>query len=216
MIDNRPVYKGLPVPYVTRWTGDRTTTQYRIGYEMELFVAPTGGRKPTPRIVGQYLSFPDEVPSDRVLGALWQRETETETGQPEFSQVSTPRQRRCMIENLCQVCGDPLGDGPFHWLMPSPQFTRLVTHGDTIAPPVCEDCANRAASWCPALTRQGFERLLVQAMTPVAILGEWAHIDAQGEIRRGRGDCRLDNAEHLTMHVAKQLVVELHNWKVVL
>src|SRR4051794_17323570 len=99
-LDDRPKYQGLPVPWVARWTGEAKKLVYQVGVDIK-----TGE---------QTVRYPHEISSDRdERGMLWQRDVSSiGEGAAEFGQVHTKRQRRSVMEGICQVCGERGLDQP--------------------------------------------------------------------------------------------------------
>jgi hypothetical protein len=85
---HRPVWHGMPVPYINVWGDERDE------HKTVPMLDP---------VIGQLCWFnaPLQLP---------------ETGEPDLGQQSLQRQRRVVIEGLCQVCGRPLPLGP-RWLI---------------------------------------------------------------------------------------------------
>lgn len=167
------LHDGKRVPWVTRWSDEVVRTPFQLG---QLADGST------------YLTYADERPEDRdQYGVLWMREIDSPTGEPLFSQVSTLRQRRSMIEGLCQVCGLEIPEEPIQWLMVENQATRLPT-GEllTISPPTCASCVTLSKRLCPALDVQPNLMFHVRAYEPWGVMGERAYIADDGELRRER------------------------------
>ncbi|MFE7131937.1 hypothetical protein ACFVIM_13840 [Streptomyces sp. NPDC057638] len=72
-------------------------------------------------------------------------------GHPLFADVRLNRQRRAILDDLCQVCGHPAGEDDQRrtlWLLPG---TIDPEHTTTAQPPVCPPCARHAVRVCPPL-----------------------------------------------------------------
>ncbi|RKN38330.1 hypothetical protein [Streptomyces hoynatensis] len=142
--------KGLPVPYVARWSGEPVTA---------------GGRL-TVRPDGRGLAYRDETPADRDRhGVLWARMVHAPgAGRPDYRVMHPARQRRAMGERLCQVCGREAGRTGKGWLF----LMRRPEAGDEVPgwpegllcrkPPVCAPCAEVATRHCPHLEPPVFVR----------------------------------------------------------
>ncbi|WP_101256335.1 hypothetical protein [Streptomyces barkulensis] len=139
--------KQLPpvVPYITAWSRERFTTppvvRRRIG---------TGP---------EHLAFADETPYDRdSWGVLWERQAITpkhRRGEPRLEEIHALRQRRAMLDLLCQICGQPTLDAEDRSLFLVRKTSRPISDGEiTASPPVCIPCAHLSVRHCPAL-RQG-------------------------------------------------------------
>ncbi|WP_230423336.1 hypothetical protein [Streptomyces radicis] len=144
--------KALPVPYAAAWTGEST----RVA--VALAVRPGGNG----------LGYRDEVPGDRDRhGVLWTRmDAEPGAGRPDFRALHPARQRRTMLERLCQVCGGPADRTSRGWLF-LVQRAEVADFGDvegllSTKPPVCRPCAALAVRHCPHLT----DPLLIRSRKP--------------------------------------------------
>lgn len=134
------------VPYIGSWTGEE---------------------RPEPRIIRRRqggIAYADETLLDRDdWGVLWTRTTaRIGVGRPLFKQLHPRRQRRAMLDLLCQVCAQP-ADHTDHgslWLLPGSKIREGegLTSILTIYPPLCSACARISVSMCPAL-RQGYALL---------------------------------------------------------
>jgi hypothetical protein len=79
---------------------------------------------------------------------------------PDFTRQSFQRQRRCMVDGLCQVCGKPvpwsrrnivLANMSIEWVW----VTDLRREVPVIHEPwLCDRCCAIATTWCPALIRR--------------------------------------------------------------
>lgn len=82
-------------------------------------------------------------------------------GRPVFTINHAVRNRRGLVELLCQVCGRPTEPGD-RWIFPRQTGSMITLHdggrgfGLNI-PPLHGDCARKAATLCPHLTRQEAE-----------------------------------------------------------
>jgi hypothetical protein len=105
------------------------------------------------------LAYADESYYDRdSFGVLWVRAPiipEARRGEPRFDSIHPYRQRRAMLDMLCQVCGKPPAaglEGPHLFLMGG---ERPIREGEvTASPPVCEPCALESIQACPRLRKQ--------------------------------------------------------------
>ncbi|MFB4265256.1 hypothetical protein [Nonomuraea sp. GTA35] len=131
------------VPYVTAYEGEALAYQLIVDPHVE---ATDGIR----------LSYADPVGTDWLYGVLWYRQGITQTGRPLWKLVNTPRQRRCMMHMLCQVCGRPAADndGWIWWLMPEPPGTTGGGLPFTHVPPCCRACIPAARALCPRLRHE--------------------------------------------------------------
>lgn len=79
---------------------------------------------------------------------------------PDFTRQSPQRQRQCMVEGLCQVCGKPVpwsrrnlvvADLAVEWVYVN-ELRREVPV--VMEPWLCNRCCDIAVNWCPALIRR--------------------------------------------------------------
>jgi hypothetical protein len=133
-----PVVRGMPVPYVAIWTGEQVP------------VHPTftrNGLEPDP-------ARPFNLAKEH---GIWCIATPTKrTGRPLFGQTHSKRQRICMVEERCQVCGrdEVEGGGRRVWTIPPKLDAPALWAGAnlTMNPPTCEECWGWLLSWqgqCP-------------------------------------------------------------------
>ncbi|MFE3124338.1 hypothetical protein ACFXHD_13065 [Streptomyces hydrogenans] len=88
-LESLPVHRGLRVPYVAAWTGEKDIS-------------------PAVTTAAGALRYVDPVVDSacRWQGALWRRLMRAQgEGEPVFEALHPVRQRRAMWEQLCQVCG---------------------------------------------------------------------------------------------------------------
>jgi len=191
-IDNRPKWGDLPIPYITRLAG-------------EIVLDPV-------RFDGDGLFYDDETIIDRdQYDILWTRELILKSGRPEWAQVHSHRQRRCMRKKLCQVCAHPLDKGPYNFVLSNDEYGASFFDGTTSTPPVCDECAEVAPSLCPHLSRAGFTTLRVRSFKDVGVYGSiaWYNAAEQGLVQE-RGRVRFDQGKTWTRRVlAKGSIVEL-------
>ncbi len=123
---------------------------------------------------GKGIRYADERAFDRdEHGVLWVRTpSQPGRGRPEFGNVHSLRQRLCMSELRCQVCGGPadrtaegvlwLVDAIRHQLRPGGELTGH--------PPVFQPCAEQAVLACPHL-RPAVVALRVRSFEPYGVNG---------------------------------------------
>lgn len=122
----RPLWHGMVVPWVAAWTSER---RYKL--------------KPDARISRT-------VRTPHLAVFTYGR---PEVGEPELGLMHIPRQRDCVLEKLCQVCGRGIEGNPiaFTW---NNQLGFL--EGDMrmlcLEPWVCRPCAEYAMRICPAVS----------------------------------------------------------------
>lgn len=113
--------------------------------------------------LGSYRVAPDPVAGGRP--ALWSDDYGDE---PDFTRQNPGRQRRCMVEGLCQVCGKAVPWSRRN-LVVAPLSTEWVFVESlrrdvpvVTEPWLCDRCCEIAVGWCPALIRRRRdEQLLV-------------------------------------------------------
>ncbi|RKN40385.1 hypothetical protein D7294_18190 [Streptomyces hoynatensis] len=164
---------------------------------------------------GRGLAYRDERAGDRDRhGVLWARLTEEPgSGQPEFRCMHPVRQRRAMLERLCQVCGGPADRNGRGWLfaLRRPGAAEEVPGWPEgllcTKPPVCAPCAHLAVAHCPHLG----EPVFVRSRKP-RVWGAFGGFFVPGP----RGGLAASGDDHLPYghraapwFVANQLVVEL-------
>jgi hypothetical protein len=146
-----PQWKGHPVPWVARWSGEEKRIRPRVDKD------PTGHL---------WVSYPDDGTGEtrEPSGVLWQKEGITRAGEPRFAHVSTYRQRSAMRHRLCQVCGRKVQDGMITWVMGASQF-EILEDGTAVSmsPPVCDECIPLCLELCPHL-REPENRLVLKVL----------------------------------------------------
>ncbi len=121
-------------------------------------------------LVGERAVFIDDEQSVRV---------------PDFTRQNAGRQRRCMVEGLCQVCARPV---PWsrRCLIVSGASVQWVQVGGRQLPVVYEPwlderCADIATAWCPALIRQeragNLHRVPVRSTREVSLVMSHGWVD---------------------------------------
>lgn len=139
------VRPGVPVPYIT-------------GYENEPVLRPPRVRRTGPK--GSFLGYGGETRYDRdTWGTLWVRQAiapKARRGRARLEEVHALRQRKAMLDMLCQVCGRPTvdGRGEERHLFLMRDAGRPIGEGETTtSPPVCVPCARTSVEACPHLRR---------------------------------------------------------------
>ncbi len=85
---------------------------------------------------------------------------------PDFTRQNQQRQRRCMVEGLCQVCGKPVPWSRRNLVVAALSVKwqwvgELRREVPVIAEPwLCDRCCEIAVRWCPALIRRTREEQL--------------------------------------------------------
>ncbi|MFG2950495.1 hypothetical protein [Streptomyces adustus] len=188
-------HKGRPVPYITAWSSEKVTQP-----------------APVATLHGIALPGPASGPTedDDVLWQWWGHGRGA--GEPLWSQVHGPRQRRAMRKRLCQVCGEPADRDERGWLWllkdesdsgPTWPDGEMTTH-----PPVCRPCAPIAASLCPHLRRRGAVAVRVAEVIVDAVYGHRHHHGPFG-LYAGKADVFLTSSWSIKWVVGNQLVASL-------
>jgi hypothetical protein len=196
--------KRTPVPYITPWSGERISV-----------------RTLTARPDGTGLCYRDETPTDRdAHGVLWSRLVEAPgRGLPNFRSVHPLRQRRAILEKLCQVGGGPASRTDRGWLLLFRRPTPVAEARDwpegvhCMKPPVCLGCAAIALRHCPHLTRT----VAVRSRKPRTrgVFGALYSPDATGSLVARSDGCIPYGHRDRPWFLASQLVVELRRCTVV-
>ncbi|MEW1546919.1 hypothetical protein [Streptomyces tsukubensis] len=134
----RFTHNGLPVPYVTRW-------EHETAIRPKLTVQPG---------LAHRLAFADETPYDRdSFDVLWLRVAiRPGEGRALFKDVHALRQRRAMLDLMCQICGVPMfKEDRQLWLLAGMGGVPIREGELTTSPPVCRPCAPVALRYCPRL-----------------------------------------------------------------
>lgn len=206
-------WRGRLVPYVARWSGEVVDVPYGLD--------------------GAGIRYADETLGDRdSLGVLWQRELTNRDGEPDFGEMHTGRQRRCMRGPVCQVCGEPIVEPSTPWLIPASEWSvgpltypeHLRGRRFTWTPPTCSDCVPVALRQCPALRQPDVGWIHVEATDwhVAGVYGEQAWLGrvdgAPTVMREPRGTVIFDDPETDRMRpltLAKGSIVELVDWAVI-
>jgi hypothetical protein len=203
-----PQYKGRPVPWITRWTGEI------IGKPYTLTRARDGKL---------YTTYDDDIYEDKFGGTLWQREGIQRGGEPQWKQVSTYRQRFAMRACACQVCGQKINEKPIRFLMPADGY-EIVPPDEfhdkpqtiTLTAPTCSECIPLALKLCPHLKKNGYQILKVATYRLWGVYGEIVVFKGT-RMHRGQTYVEYDTRSygpdfHMGQVMAKQLVVELEKY----
>ncbi|PKV88193.1 hypothetical protein [Streptomyces sp. TLI_146] len=132
---------GLTVPWITTWSPEKMT------------IPPVTLRRDAR---GSHLGYEQETLYDRdTNGVLWVRQGLARgKGDPDFPAVHALRQRRAMLDMLCQVCGGSTLEEHFErqlYIARSLDGLNIQESERTSAPPVCTSCAPEAVVSCPRL-----------------------------------------------------------------
>lgn len=229
----RPVWHGLPVPWIVRWTGetaDKPLYAVRVGGEgiqLGRFSYPPRTTMLTLNGPRYPFGIAAGLRADRdELGLLWYSTMPNaqDTGEPEFATLHSARTRACMLEGRCQVCGRPFGQRPVTFLdsatvldQATGQHHRVQPTGTTMlttTAPTCRTCAAVAMRLCPAQRRT--ERVLVTAhhYEPYSVLGDVYGVNERRELFEVSKGALVDitDQDTLAMTVVKQVCVEITDY----
>lgn len=193
-------YKGRPVPYVTKWTGENIEGLLSAGW-----------------VTPELIAYDEETPTDRDShGVLWWRDgIAPGEGEPMWKLVHTGRHRRAMRVCLCQVCGQKITGPRIPWLLPAQEWERIAGWPDgeprtTSNPPTCRSCWPVAMQLCPALRRDGWVTFTVGGYEPYGVLGNV--YPPGGDLMEPEDDGVLSYSatRRLGRVIGKQAVVTLH------
>lgn len=134
------------------------------------------------------------VAEDRLAGGLaWFRDDVGDV--PDFTAMNPQRQRRCMVEGLCSVCGKFVPWSRRNLVLAALSVRQIMVAGRRMPvvkePWLCDRCCAIAVSWCPALIRRRRDEQLhvvpvraAREVTPVVSVGalrlpgyEWTEQD---------------------------------------
>lgn len=196
-----PQYKGRPVPWVTRWSHERSADRLNYGVQ----VTRDGSFR---------LGYKDGKDVRDGTGMLWQREGIARGGEPEWAAVNTYRQRSSMRRCQCQVCGKKIDERPIRWLMP-PDGIEQVDEDTfiTMQPPTCSECIPLALDLCPNLKKYGYQILKVIDYDQWGVYGDVVTM-TEGGPRRFKSAVSYNTADYgpdfrLAHVMAQQAVVRL-------
>lgn len=200
----RPVWQGVPVPYVTRWTGEvYDLSLIHLYFRDELIVCYSDPSLNTFGMRAGLRADRDE------MGILWYKEAPGRAGwgDPVFRDVHCGRQRECMIDKVCQVCGAPFGDTTVTFLT-----TRVPARGKggplvTSRAPACRRCIDVTLANCPPQMRKPRSIIHARSYRPDSVIADVLPGDPQvRNPQTTRVDLELDD-ERLLRAVAKQMYV---------
>ncbi|MFJ2646805.1 hypothetical protein ACIO1C_08795 [Streptomyces sp. NPDC087420] len=192
--------RGGSVPYIARWSGERDSSM------------PVVFRRDR-----RGIAYADERFYDRDgYGVLWSRTpSQPGRGTPEYGKVHSLRQRLCMTDLRCQVCGGPADRNPNGVLWLIDAGPQDLPHGPehTAHPPVCRHCACRSLRACPHL-RVEHVALRVRTFTPYGVSGALFHATSSGPRPYDAGTVPLADPR-LPWLRAGQLLMSLDDFTVI-
>jgi hypothetical protein len=187
-------YKGTPVPWIARWTSEVRSP----GPEVRLEVTDK-----------TRISYAHEREDDRIEGVLWLREGSSQgVGEPLFKEVHSHRQRQCIVDGLCQVCGQSINGSVIPWILPRHLSEKKPSGIVTEQAPICEACISVATKYCPYLLGPGYKTVDVTGYRPIALFGDVWEVGREGS---GSHHYQADRpvGGYLGNLVARQMIVQL-------
>jgi hypothetical protein len=192
-------HRGVRVPWITRWTSE-VVDRRKICLATHNDI---GG--------GYRIALIGETPDDRIDDVLWLPEGDGQgVGTPMWKDVHSHRQRRCMVEGLCQVCGEQI-ELPLLFLIPYPELMqkeggKIITD----VAPLCRTCLPIARQLCPAITKHEHEQQLleVRGWRTHALFGDIIERGPTGT-RLQQGEVPVGNADALRKIMARTAILEL-------
>lgn len=163
------------VPLLTPYVASRSTELPVRQSELTIDFAPGGPR----------LAYRDPRPTDRDHhGNLWVRLSESTGGRVLYNCMNVQRQRACMEDLLCQICGGPADRDRQGWLFldwrreesPPTWPERSITS----MPPLCVEHARVSARQCPFLRRAEYAVLRVRKPRLHGVSGTLYRLTGQG------------------------------------
>ncbi|MFH8472641.1 hypothetical protein [Streptomyces sp. NPDC018000] len=145
------------MPLLTPYVASRTDELPGLENELKVDFAPGGPR----------LAYRNTRPEDRDHhGNLWVRVSESTGGRVLYDCMNVRRQRACMEDMLCQVCGGPADRDRNGWLFidwrregsPPTWPERSITS----MPPLCAEHVRVSVRQCPFLCRAEYVVLRVR------------------------------------------------------
>ncbi|WP_329430640.1 hypothetical protein OG339_22340 [Streptosporangium sp. NBC_01495] len=162
------------------------------------------------------LTYRDALPLEWMFGVLWARCGTAREGRIQWNLVHTLRQRRCMMQGLCRVCGKSAIDpdtGRISWILTSALAGDFRSPWPTAHPPTCKAHVAEALTACPKLRREPPVVCTVSDYTPVAVLVNLYGADDGGRVVEIRHQIPVNlNDRHLLKQaLATQLIVRLED-----
>lgn len=189
------------VPFIARWSWEQD---------------------PLVRVVargGQWtgIAYTDRRAFDRdPSGVLWTRTTSRPgKGLPQYGKVHSLRQRLCMQQLLCQICGGPAdrtAEGTL-WLIDAHARDLLPVAEITTHPPVCLPCAHRSVRACPHL-RAEWVALRVRSAVPYGVNGILYQPAHPAPVMVAAADVPFHSAR-IPWVLASQLIMRISDFTVV-
>ncbi|MER6530652.1 hypothetical protein [Streptomyces sp. NPDC001508] len=151
------------VPYIAGWSEERLLNRPLVR-----------------RCMAPGIAYADETPYDRdSFGVLWARyalRPKQRRGSPRLREVHPYRQRRAMLNMMCQVCSrmPPDPHGPHLFLLRD--SVGPIREGErTTSPPVCVPCAGISVQLCHALRGGRFVAAWARRVPAWGVVGPLHH-----------------------------------------
>lgn len=126
-------------------------------------------------------------------GFLWIPDIWDQTGKPQWKEVHPRRQRMCMDEGICQVCGQHSDE--LLWVINPAEIGQAPSGATavTYTPPVCPPCEPIARKFCPKLRSVDWRTYQVRKVLRWGVLGDvyqYPHLDQffESVVRRHEPD----------------------------
>ncbi|MFF4291883.1 hypothetical protein ACFY0R_42445 [Streptomyces sp. NPDC001633] len=163
------------MPLLTPYVALRTTEQPVLEAELTIEFARSGPR----------LAYRHPRPGDRDHhGNLWVRMDQSTTGRVQYNRMHVHRQRACMENLLCQVCGEPSDRNEQGWLFLDwrrPDSPPVWPEKSiTSMPPLCAEHARVSVLQCPFLRRADHAVLRVRKPQLYGVSGTVYRLTATG------------------------------------
>ena len=193
----------LTVPFVIAYSGEIVSDPIHF---VAMYGSPGSLR----------LSYVQPVLGDWSFGTLQARARVDRQGSPLWRMLNPRRQWACMVNLLCQVCGQPARtrDGRVPWIMTETAFHRDGEEPDTAitnAPPTCWTCIPGALAMCPQL-RISSTVCTAGYAAPIGILGDVYAPLPNGEVfptEQRNVEVRFTDKQLLRNVLAHQLIVRV-------
>lgn len=233
-VTGRPVWHGLPVPWLVSWSGERWLRPLSVSSVSIGAVMQGGGSAEQHATHIITLIDPSTHPLGLAAGLkagrdeyglLWYESKPgmQDVGEPLFAQVNARRQRACMLEGRCQVCGKPFGDQPVTWLDSPTVLDRSTGRHhqalpagasmSTLTAPTCRTCAAVAMKLCPAQKGERRAFITAHAYEPLHVVADVYALNEHNILVQSGSNTYLTLDSPLRpMALAKQMSVRITDY----
>ena len=209
-VTGRPLWKGLPVPWIAWWSGEGNTPPYD---DMAWAVDDTGQQHmaySTTEVYNHPLGWRPAFNAQRDdLGLLWFKlmPDRQDTGTPGFAALHAERQRDCMIGRRCQVCGQHFGPAPTTFLVAAEAMRVPGSAFYTMTAPTCTTCIPVAMRTCPEQRKVPRSIVTAHRYEPTYVLCDiYTPTGKQSTERLALDDPKLSRA------LVKQIGIRIHEY----